>query len=77
MYKNVNKGKTKSLVFPLKYYIIHFLSRVKTSGQARPLQECDKLGFAIILYIFYLYLKLVLILLLLQLKLYNNLTNYN
>ena len=50
MYKNVNKGKTKSLVFPLKYYIIHFLSRVKTSGQARPLQECDKLGFAIILY---------------------------
>ena len=44
MYKNVNKGKTKSLVFPLKYYIIHFLSRVKTSGQARPLQECDKLG---------------------------------
>ena len=45
MYKNVNKGKTKSLVFPLKYYIIHFLSRVKTSGQARPLQECDKLGF--------------------------------
>lgn len=34
MYKNVNKGRARSLVFPLGYYIICFMSRVKTSGQA-------------------------------------------